>query len=325
MSDFNLPRSLTIVGVGSSFLSDHCNKGDGTVIGLFFGAQRCGPCRNITPKLSTQYLKMSSEGSFEIIFISFDESEHEALQYYKTMPWKMLSYSERNLANDLNIKYGINGRLPTLVLLDNTESIMTMNGCDALLSATSCDQLKRFCSIEKLNIHRHEGLQCSELYKSFPIHSYFSNCVKENNGNIINSLQLDGKIIGLYFSAHWCSPCRHFTPILSEIYKSLQLQGKNFEIIFISSDYDSDSADMYYSSMPWKMLLFDETRKRKELSKQFSIQGIPALILLDEQGQTITTNGRSIIMSTKFDDLKLLKLSTNKIQAKNKSVWTCCF
>ena len=28
----------------------------------------------------------------------------------------------------------------------------------------------------------------------------------------------DKKIIGYYFSAHWCPPCRNFTPILSDFY-----------------------------------------------------------------------------------------------------------
>ena len=28
----------------------------------------------------------------------------------------------------------------------------------------------------------------------------------------------DKKIIAYYFSAHWCPPCRNFTPILSDFY-----------------------------------------------------------------------------------------------------------
>ncbi len=30
---------------------------------------------------------------------------------------------------------------------------------------------------------------------------------------------LNNDIIGIYFSAHWCPPCRGFTPILAKFYK----------------------------------------------------------------------------------------------------------
>mmetsp|Transcript_119915 Transcript_119915/g.274753 ORF Transcript_119915/g.274753 Transcript_119915/m.274753 type:complete len:81 (-) Transcript_119915:67-309(-) len=42
------------------------------------------------------------------------------------------------------------------------------------------------------------------------------------DGNVDTS-SLDGKTIGLYFSAHWCPPCRGFTPKLTESYLCLHL------------------------------------------------------------------------------------------------------
>ena len=32
------------------------------------------------------------------------------------------------------------------------------------------------------------------------------------------ALLLDADVIGVYYSAHWCPPCRQFTPQLAEIY-----------------------------------------------------------------------------------------------------------
>ncbi|CAF1469182.1 unnamed protein product, partial [Rotaria sordida] len=56
----------------------------------------------------------------------------------------------------------------------------------------------------------------------------------------LNDEEYKGKVSGLYFSAHWCGPCRRFTTKLIEFYNS-HAKDKNFEIIFISSDNDEES------------------------------------------------------------------------------------
>ena len=45
------------------------------------------------------------------------------------------------------------------------------------------------------------------------------NLVRVKNGNLVALDESDlaqKKIYGLYFSAHWCGPCRKFTPKLVE-------------------------------------------------------------------------------------------------------------
>lgn len=52
---------------------------------------------------------------------------------------------------------------------------------------------------------------------------------------------LKGKeIIGLYFSAHWCPPCRMFTPLLKKFHRDLVQDGEPFEVVFVSSDWSLD-------------------------------------------------------------------------------------
>ena len=50
----------------------------------------------------------------------------------------------------------------------------------------------------------------------------------DQNFNQVNSENLEGKIIGLYFSAGWCPPCRTFSPTLKEFRE--QNKG-DFEVV----------------------------------------------------------------------------------------------
>ncbi|XP_033742021.1 tryparedoxin-like [Pecten maximus] len=109
---------------------------------------------------------------------------------------------------------------------------------------------------------------------------------------------LEGKTtICLYFSAHWCPPCRGFTPVLSEVYSSGE-KGSDVEVVFISSDRDEASFDAYYGEMPWCALPFKAADKKAALSAKYEIQGIPTLVILKKDG-TVDKNGRGHVMGQK--------------------------
>merc|ERR1711988_1502922 len=116
------------------------------------------------------------------------------------------------------------------------------------------------------------------------------------SGPVLTSTALeDVDAVGIYFSAHWCPPCRGFTPKLAESYKALKEAGKKFEIVFVSSDRDEQSFSEYFKEMPWLSLPYVERAKKEALSKKFKVQGIPTLVIVDKEGATITTDGRSAI------------------------------
>lgn len=111
--------------------------------------------------------------------------------------------------------------------------------------------------------------------------------------------ELNNKVVGLYFSAHWCPPCRAFTPILADAYKKADAAAKEkFEIVFISSDRDESSFDEYFHEMPWKALPFSDRKTKEKLAKQFNIRGIPTLVILSTDGTTLTTDARSEITNS---------------------------
>ena len=92
-----------------------------------------------------------------------------------------------------------------------------------------------------------------------------------------------------------CPPCRGFTPVLVEFYKS-HAEEKNFEIIFISSDRDEKAFQEYYQEMPWLALQFSERAKKEELAKAYHISGIPTLIIVDgDSGEIICKDARDQI------------------------------
>jgi len=120
----------------------------------------------------------------------------------------------------------------------------------------------------------------------------------KNGDSPTEEVLLKGGVVGLYFSAHWCGPCRGFTPELVKSYNALKESGKDFEIVFVSSDRDQASFDSYYGEMPWLSLPFTDRDRKNALSKKFKVKGIPTLVLLDgSTGATLSTDGREVISS----------------------------
>mmetsp|Transcript_12155 Transcript_12155/g.28843 ORF Transcript_12155/g.28843 Transcript_12155/m.28843 type:complete len:262 (-) Transcript_12155:48-833(-) len=116
---------------------------------------------------------------------------------------------------------------------------------------------------------------------------------------------LAGKtVIGLYFSADWCGPCRQFTPELVSFYERMnQRRGHKdkFEIVMISRCRDINSHYQYFSKMPWLALPFELAAGQlgQVLGDKYGVKGIPSLVLIDDLGQTITTDARNKIPADK--------------------------
>lgn len=119
--------------------------------------------------------------------------------------------------------------------------------------------------------------------------------VVDQAGERVDPATLDGKILCLYFSAHWCPPCRAFTPELAAFYTAATEAGTPLDIVFVSSDRDEASAKEYFAGMPWKMLAYADRETKASLSTRFDVCGIPTLVVLDEKGQLLTDNGRDLV------------------------------
>lgn len=103
-------------------------------------------------------------------------------------------------------------------------------------------------------------------------------------------------VVGLYFSASWCPPCRGFTPSLIQSYSGA-LELKGMRCVFVSWDRDEKSFADYYDHMPWLALPFELRSRNELLGQRFGVRSIPTLALVDMYGRTITTAAREAVVS----------------------------
>jgi nucleoredoxin len=112
----------------------------------------------------------------------------------------------------------------------------------------------------------------------------------------------------IYYSAHWCPPCRGFTPKLVAFYNKASKKHDNFEIIFVSSDRSEQDMAGYMeeADMPWLALDYDQKKKSKELTK-YAGGGIPCLVLVDSDGKVLSdsyVNGKYVGPTKVMHDLE---------------------
>ena len=131
------------------------------------------------------------------------------------------------------------------------------------------------------------------------LNSLLGNVLVKKDGTEVKTTDLSaetGAVIGLYFSAHWCPPCREFTPKLATVYEDIKKAHQDFEVVFISNDNSGDDFRSYLDEMPWLAIPFDNEEEKNNCSIKFEVEGLPTLVLLDaENGNVISEDGRKII------------------------------
>jgi nucleoredoxin len=245
-------------------------------VGIYFSAHWCGPCRGFTPKLAEWYKKDLKALNFEIIFVSSDRDEDSFKSYHGEQPWLAVPFARRDVKNALSKKYKVQG-IPSFVIIDGeTGETITTDGRGAVSE--------------------------DPTGKAFPwkpptfFEAVGSEFLTGTEGDTVSlaDIQEESKYIGLYFSAHWCPPCKTFTPELVKAYNN-HLKAKGLEIIFVSSDRDQRQFLEYFTEMPWKAIPMGDKRKDK-LSKRYDVEGIPSFVIVDAKtGETITTEARGSV------------------------------
>jgi nucleoredoxin len=117
---------------------------------------------------------------------------------------------------------------------------------------------------------------------------YFPAGLIDASGKTVSG-NFGNKLLGIYFSAGWCPPCRAFTP---ELVKFRNSNKDEFEVVLVSADKSLQSQLDYMKNkqMPWPAVKFDSPDTEK-LSRMFGVRGIPFLVIIDAKGNIVSTNG----------------------------------
>lgn len=282
--------------VFADLLGPKLRNGKGTVpteqalgskpVGLYFSAHWCPPCRGFTPKLAEWYSGGLSD-VLDIVFVSSDRDQKAFDEYFGEQPWLALPFAERDLKATLSKKFKVRG-IPSFVILGADGELITLNG---RARVTEDGAKGSECDVSKWRDPTLKDLLFADGVELL---------VKDGEGKptkVPAAKHLENKVIGLYFSAHWCPPCRGFTPKLAETYATMMSRGhvKDFEIVFASSDRDEAAFNEYYGEQPWAALVYDDRKRKSQLSDLFDVSGIPTFVIIGKDGKTITDEGRAAI------------------------------
>jgi len=240
---------------------------------VYFSAHWCPPCRGFTPKLAEFHIKHAAAKGFETVFVSSDKDQSSFDDYFGEMPWLALPYDKRAEKDALSKKYKVQG-IPSLVILGPDGKLITKEGRGKVME--NFEDCAGFPWIP---------MSCTEaLGDSF----------LKQGGDTVGKCAIEGKTLGLYFSAHWCPPCRGFTPVLKQFYADYKAKDPNFEIIFISSDKEEKAMLDYFKDDhgDYLALPFSKRKEKEELSNMFGVEGIPTFVVIGPDRQVVNASAR---------------------------------
>ncbi|KAL3577890.1 hypothetical protein D5086_019394 [Populus alba] len=258
----------------------------GKIVGFYYSGSWCGPCRNFTPLLVEVYEQLSSKGDFEVVFISSDRDDESFNTYFSEMPWLAIPFSDTETRKRLKEVFKVRG-IPNLVIFDANGKV----SCDDGVSTVKEHGVDGYpFNLDRLNFlkEQEENAKKNQTISSILVSSS-RDYVISNDGKKIPVLDLEGKLVGLYFSIHAHRMCREFTPKLVELHKRLKEKGENFEVVLISLDFEEKNFKESFETMPWLALPFKD-KSCKKLARYFELRTIPNLVIIGQDGKTLNPN-----------------------------------
>jgi len=251
------------------------------MIMIYFSAHWCPPCKRFTPILKKFYDETVDTG-IELIFVSSDRSSEDMLNYMKEShgDWYAFEHGSK-IGKKLKKKFSVEG-IPSLVVMKSDGTVITDDGVQDVMGEEPSEIVKEWKEFGT------DADNFCEIVKGI-------NVVKaDESTKPIDEILSEKDIVLVYFSAHWCPPCRMFTPLLKKFYE--EHTEKGIEVIFVSWDESSEEMFSYMkeSHGDW-YALEHESKVGKKLRKKFKVDGIPTLVALKADGTLIDRNARNCV------------------------------
>ena len=165
---------------------------------------------------------------------------------------------------------------------------------EAKRRALEAEQSRKFNTLYQYQLAKERSVAQVQAAGASGIYNFVKgDLVRPLNGSLVHAddeALSHKKLIAFYFSAHWCAPCRKFTPELVEYYNRVKDQHPEFEIIFFSLDKSEPEMEAYMreTNMPWPAIDYQKL-KEKEVLKKSAGDGIPSLVLVDQAGKLLSS------------------------------------
>jgi len=115
------------------------------------------------------------------------------------------------------------------------------------------------------------------------------------DGQVFDWNSYRGKVVLIDFHASWCGPCRMEVPNVLKNYKAYH--DKGFEVVGVNMDTDPKLAQKYIDDTGAKFpTIYSEDPKAQgweaPLAVKYGVNAIPRVILVDKDGNVVSTNAR---------------------------------